>query len=278
MNLTGNTILITGGGSGIGRRLAEEWHKLGNQIVIAGRRKHALDETTAANPGMKSLKLDIESPAAIRDFATQAAAEFPSLNVLVNNAGIMRPENLLEQQADLADAEATVTTNLLGPIRLTAALLPLLQRQPHATIINVSSGLAFTPLAQTPTYCATKAAIHSYTQSLRYQLRKTQIEVLELVPPYVQTFLMDGAEDPRANFEKSRQALLALAPPHVPDAENAKVQVRTGSVARKARMGDRLAGRRRRILQFLLQHHPHAGRRQSRSGLAQRPDAGASPI
>jgi uncharacterized oxidoreductase len=198
MNLTGNTILITGGGSGIGRRLAEEWHKLGNQIVIAGRRKQALDETTAANPGMKSLKLDIESPAAIRDFATQAAAEFPSLNVLVNNAGIMRPENLLEQQADLADAEATVTTNLLGPIRLTAALLPLLQRQPHATIINVSSGLAFTPLAQTPTYCATKAAIHSYTQSLRYQLRKTQIEVLELVPPYVQTFLMDGAEDPRA--------------------------------------------------------------------------------
>ena len=198
MNLSGNTILITGGGSGIGRRLAEEWHKLGNQIVIAGRRKQALDETTAANPGMKSLKLDIESPAAIRDFATQAAAEFPSLNVLVNNAGIMRPENLLEQQADLADAEATVTTNLLGPIRLTAALLPLLQRQPHATIINVSSGLAFTPLAQTPTYCATKAAIHSYTQSLRYQLRKTQIEVLELVPPYVQTFLMDGAEDPRA--------------------------------------------------------------------------------
>jgi uncharacterized oxidoreductase len=198
MNLTGNTILITGGGSGIGRRLAEEWHKLGNQIVIAGRRKQALDETTTANTGMKSLKLDIESPAAIRGFAAQLAVEFPALNVLVNNAGIMRPENLLAQQADLADAEATVTTNLLGPIRLTAALLPQLQRQPRATIINVSSGLAFAPLAQTPTYCATKAAIHSYTQSLRYQLRKTQIEVLELIPPYVQTYLMDGAEDPRA--------------------------------------------------------------------------------
>ena len=198
MELTGNTILITGGGSGIGRGLAEELHKLGNQIVIAGRRRQALDETTAANPGMKSLTLDIENPAAIRAFAAKVAAEFPALNVLINNAGIMRPENLLAQQDDLADAEATVATNLLGPIRITAALLPLLQKQPHSTIVNVSSGLAYVPLALTPTYCATKAAIHSYTQSLRYQLRKTQIEVLELIPPYVQTYLMDGAEDPRA--------------------------------------------------------------------------------
>jgi len=198
MNLSGNTILITGGGSGIGRGLAEALHALGNQVVIAGRRKQALEETTAANPGMKSLTLDIESPSAIREFAAQIAADYPALNVLINNAGIMRPEHLLAQQADLADAEATVTTNLLGPIRLTAALLPHLQRQPHSTIVNVSSGLAFVPLSLTPTYCATKAAIHSYTQSLRYQLRSTSIEVLELIPPYVQTHLMDGAEDPRA--------------------------------------------------------------------------------
>jgi len=198
MKNSGNTILITGGGSGIGRRLAEELHKLGNKIVIAGRRKQALDETTAANPGMKSLTLDIENPTAIRAFAAKVAAEFPALNVLMNNAGIMRPENLLAQQDDLADAEATVATNLLGPIRLTAALLPLLQKQPHSTIVNVSSGLAFVPLALTPTYCATKAAIHSYTQSLRHQLRGTHIEVLELVPPYVATHLMDGADDPRA--------------------------------------------------------------------------------
>ena len=198
MNLSGNTILITGGGSGIGRGLAEALHALGNQVVIAGRRKKALEETTAANPGMKSLTLDIESPSAIREFAAQVVADYPALNVLINNAGIMRPENLLAQQADLADAEATVTTNLLGPIRLTAALLPHLQRQPHSTIVNVSSGLAFVPLSLTPTYCATKAAIHSYTQSLRYQLRSTSIEVLELIPPYVQTHLMDGAEDPRA--------------------------------------------------------------------------------
>ena len=198
MNPTGNTILITGGGSGIGRGLAEALHALGNQVVIAGRRRQALDSTTAANPGMKSLNLDIEDPAAIRAFAAQAAADFPSLNVLINNAGIMRPEKLLAQQPDLAAAEALVTTNLLGPIRLTAALLPLLQRQPRSTILNVSSGLAFLPLALTPTYCATKAAIHSYTLSLRYQLRATQIEVLELIPPYVATHLMGGADDPRA--------------------------------------------------------------------------------
>jgi uncharacterized oxidoreductase len=198
MNLTGNTILITGGGSGIGRALAVELQKLGNQVIVAGRRKRALEETTAANPGMRSVQLDIESATAIRSFAAQVAADFPSLNVLINNAGIMRPEKLLAQQPGLADAEAIVTTNLLGPIRLTAALLPHFEKQPHATIVNVSSGLAFMPLALTPTYCATKAAIHSYTQSLRYQLRGTHIEVLELVPPYVATDLMSGASDPRA--------------------------------------------------------------------------------
>ena len=197
MNLTGNTILITGGGSGIGCGLAKELHALGNQVVIAGRRRHALEETTAANPGMKSLALDIEDPAAIRAFAAQVATEFPALNVLINNAGIMRAEDLLEQK-DLTDAEAIVTTNLLGPIRLTAALLPHLQKQSRAAIVNVSSGLAFVPLALTPTYCATKAAIHSYTESLRYQLRATPIEVIELIPPYVATHLMNGADDPHA--------------------------------------------------------------------------------
>ncbi len=198
MKLSGNTILITGGGSGIGRGLAEAFHKLGNQVVIAGRRRQALDETTAANPGMKSFTVDMQDGEAIKEIAARTVDEFPALNVVVNNAGIMRAEKLLAQAPGLADAEATVATNLLGPIRLTAALLPHLEKQPQAAVMNVSSGLAFLPLALTPTYCATKAAIHSYTLSLRYQLRKTHIEVLELIPPYVQTHLMGGVDDPRA--------------------------------------------------------------------------------
>jgi uncharacterized oxidoreductase len=200
MITTGNTILITGGGSGIGRALAEAFHKLGNRVIIAGRRKQVLDDTVAANPGMSSAVLNIEDVASIRAFAAKLIADFPTLNAVIHNAGIMRPENLLAQPEDLADAEAIITTNLLGPIRLTAALLPHLQKQPHAAILTVSSGLAFTPMAMTPTYNATKAAIHSYTQALRYQLKSTNVQVIELVPPYVQTELMGSkqAADPRA--------------------------------------------------------------------------------
>lgn len=198
MNTTGNTILITGGGSGIGRALAEAFHKLGNQVIVAGRRQQVLDETTAANPGMASIQLNIEDSADIQRAAAQLAKDHPALNAVIHNAGIMRPENILD--GNLADAEATIATNLLGPIRLTAALLPQLQKQPSAAILTVSSGLAFTPMAITPTYSATKAAIHSWSQSLRYQLKSTKIEVIEIVPPYVQTELMGSAQasDPRA--------------------------------------------------------------------------------
>jgi len=198
MQASHNTILITGGGSGIGRALAEAFHANGNQVIIAGRRKEVLDEVVAANPGMQAAILDIENADAIRGFSEQLKRDYPALNVIINNAGIMRVERL--QECALADAEATITTNLLGPIRLTAALLPLLQSQPHATIMNVSSGLAFLPLSSTPAYCATKAAIHSYTQSLRYQLKDTAVQVLELIPPYVQTELMGPgqASDPNA--------------------------------------------------------------------------------
>ena len=218
MKMTGNTILITGGGSGIGRALAEAFYKLDNVVIIAGRRQSVLDETAKANPGMKSATLDIESAEAIRAFSAKMAKEYPALNVVIHNAGIMRPENLLEQPETLTDAEATINTNLLGPIRLTAALLPQLKKQPAATIMTVSSGLAYLPMALTPTYCATKAAIHSYSLTLRYPLRGTTIEVLELVPQYVQTELMGSrqANDPRAmplnNFIEETMKILKEQP------------------------------------------------------------------
>ncbi len=198
MQLKGNTILITGGGKGIGRGLAEAFHANGNQVIIAGRGKKALEETVSANPGMKAATVDIANGDAIVRFAEEMKRDYPALNVVILNAGIMKTEAV--QRGGLADAEAIVATNLLGPIRLTAALLPILLSKPRAAIMTVSSGLAFVPLAVTPTYCATKAAIHSYTQSLRYQLQHTQVEVLELIPPYVQTELLGpgGLTDPNA--------------------------------------------------------------------------------
>ena len=200
MNLTNNTILITGGGSGIGRGLAEAFHALGNKVIIAGRRQSVLEETTDANPGMASVTLDITNPEAIQEFAEEVIELHPTLNVLINNAGISRLENLKARPEDTTNAEAMITTNLLGPIRLTAALLPHLRKQAHATVINVTSGLAFVPLPIAPTYSATKAALHSYTESLRLQFKDTPVEFLEIIPPYVQTELGGPAQaaDPRA--------------------------------------------------------------------------------
>ena len=199
MNITGNTILITGGGSGIGRALAEALQARGNRVIITGRRATVLEETCAANPGMAFATLDITDAAAIRAFAAKLAQDHPTLNVVINNAGIMLAEDLLADPFDLDTVDATIATNLLGPIRLTAALLPHLRAQPAATIMTVSSGLAFIPLAATPTYNATKAAIHSWSQSLRHQLAETSVEVLELAPPAVATDLMPGhAENPHS--------------------------------------------------------------------------------
>jgi uncharacterized oxidoreductase len=199
MRSTGNTILITGGTSGIGRELAHEFHKLGNKVIIAGRRKALLDEVTAAHPGMTGYVFDVDDAQAIRAFAAKVTADHPDLNVLLNNAGIMKAEDLTAEAIDLSVTEASITTNLLGPIRLTAALLPHLRQRPQSTIINMGSGLAFVPLVITPTYNATKAAIHLYTIALRRQLQGTTVEVLELIPPHVQTDIMPGnAENPHA--------------------------------------------------------------------------------
>lgn len=190
MKLSGNTILITGGGSGIGEALAHRLHDRGDTVIVAGRRREALERAVAGRERMHAVELDVEDAAAIAGFAARLVDEHPRLNVLVNNAGIMRFEDLTRVR-DLADAEATVVTNLLGPIRLTNALIGHLTTREDAAIVNVASGLAFVPLTAAPTYSATKAAIHSYTVSLREQL-KGSVEVIELAPPGVQTDLTPG--------------------------------------------------------------------------------------
>ncbi|MFZ3216493.1 MAG: SDR family NAD(P)-dependent oxidoreductase [Candidatus Acidiferrales bacterium] len=197
MKLTGNTIFITGGGSGIGRGLAEAFHKRGNQVIISGRRKGHLAETTKANPGMYSLELDIQDPANTAAVAKKLIAAYPKLNVLINNAGIMQADNA-GGEIDEAVLVPTITTNLLGPIRMTSALIEHFKKQDAATVINVSSGLGFVPLAMSAIYSSTKAALHSYSLSMRYRLKGTSVKVLELAPPWVRTDLMNSNEAAQA--------------------------------------------------------------------------------
>ena len=194
MKRTGNTILITGGGSGIGRGLAEALHGLENKVIIAGRRRDALEQVASAHPGMEWAVVDVQDVQALDAFAHSMIEKYPTLNMLINNAGITGIERLAAGASQSTTAEAIISTNILAPIRLTSALLPHLMTQPEATIINVGSGLAHVPLAAFPTYSASKAFIHSYTQSLRYQLERTSVRVLEIIPPAVQTGL--GGNDP----------------------------------------------------------------------------------
>ncbi|MBX3477143.1 MAG: SDR family oxidoreductase [Brevundimonas sp.] len=195
MDIANSTLLITGGGTGIGRGLAEAFHVRGARVIITGRREAPLKQVADANPGMAWATLDMDDPAAIRAFADRIVRDHPTLNGVIHNAGIMKTEDLIADPIDLATAEAMISTNLLGPIRLTAGLLPHLRAQPSATIMTVTSGLAFIPLTATPTYNATKAALHSWTIALRDQLRDTAVEVLEIAPPGVATDLMPGHAD-----------------------------------------------------------------------------------
>jgi uncharacterized oxidoreductase len=197
MKLTGNTILITGGGSGIGRGLAEALHQRRNQVIIAGRRKDRLTEVARANPGMAWTELDIEDPASIATVAKKLTSEYPKLNVLINNAGIMNIDNVSTTVDDKL-LVSTLTTNVMGPIRMTGALIEHLKRQPYAAVINTSSVLGFVPMAIAAVYSSTKAAMHSYTLSLRYKLKDTPVKVLEIAPPWVQTDLLGSNNEPRA--------------------------------------------------------------------------------
>lgn len=215
MKTSGNTILITGGGSGIGQALAHRFHDADNTVIVAGRRLDALQDACAGRANMHAMTLDVESAAGVEDFAARLLAAHPALNVLVNNAGIMRFE-ALDTKRDLAGAEATITTNLLGPIRLIDALVEHLAATPDAEIVNVTSGLAFVPLVTTPTYNATKAAMHSYTVSLRVML-EGKVEVIELVPPAVQTELTPGQSQrpgyqPLDDFADEVMALFGQVP------------------------------------------------------------------
>ncbi|GAA0542863.1 putative oxidoreductase [Rhizomicrobium palustre] len=197
MHLTGNTIFITGGGSGIGRGLAEAFHKLGNKVIIAGRRKAALEEVSKANPGMAALELDITDPNSIAATAETLIRDYPDLNVLINNAGIMPFDDPAEEIDDRV-ATAIINTNLLGPIRMTSALIAHLKSKPRAAVIHNTSVVAYLPLAANAVYSATKAALHSYTLTQRFALRETGVKVLEIAPPWVDTDLIYKSGDPRA--------------------------------------------------------------------------------
>lgn len=188
MKITGNTVLFTGGSSGLGRALARRFHDIGNDVIVTGRCDKKLGEAIVGRSRMSAYHLEFSDTAAIEAFARWVTAEHPRLNVLVNNAGIMRHENVTIER-DLRDAEETIDVNLLAPIRLTNSLISHLTHQADAAIVNITSGHAFVPLIVTPTYSATKAALHSYSISLREQLRG-KVEVIELVPPALRTELM----------------------------------------------------------------------------------------
>jgi uncharacterized oxidoreductase len=197
MKTSGNTILITGGGSGIGRELAQRFHDLGNVVIVAGRTLASLEETTAGRANMHALSFDASDAASIEALAKEAITRFPALNILINNAGMMTREDL-STRGDTAIAERTLTTNVLGPIRLTNALIDHLVAQADAVVVNTTSGLAFVPLASAPSYSASKAALHFWTVALREQLGG-KVEVIELAPPAVRTELTPG-QSTRENY------------------------------------------------------------------------------
>lgn len=195
MKISGNTILITGATSGIGRALAEAFYARGNRAIITGRRQHLLDDIMRTHPGITGFRLDINNDVMVNAVTAGVKARFPDLNVVIANAGISRAEHCADDNWNADVAQEIVSTNILGPLRTAAAFIPLIKHQPDATFMATSSALAFVPKADFPCYCASKAFLHSWLISLRHQLRHTPVEVLELSPPYVQTALTGNAQE-----------------------------------------------------------------------------------
>jgi short-subunit dehydrogenase involved in D-alanine esterification of teichoic acids len=217
MNISGNTVFIPGSTSGIGLALALELQARGNTVIVGGRRTELLEQIAAGHPGLGTVQIDTADPASIDKASQEVLAKYPDLSVLITMAGIMRIEDWRQPESFLASAESVVTTNVLGPIRLIAAFTRHLQAQPDATIITVSSGLAFTPLRVTPSYNASKAAIHMLSESLRLQFAGTTVKVMELEPPAVRTALLPGQQDsefamPLDEFVAEAAALIEAQP------------------------------------------------------------------
>lgn len=187
MKINQNTILITGGGSGIGMALAKAFVAAGNEVIICGRNLAKLEAACQAVPALQRLQCDISDEASIRRMLDEHSALMERVTILVNNAAIMNVMKIHEPQAKLADMEAEINTNLTGTLRMSKLMLPSLMRQPEAALVIISSGVAYLPVTSTPVYCATKAALHSLAQSMRYQLRNTSVKVFEILPPVVAT-------------------------------------------------------------------------------------------
>jgi uncharacterized oxidoreductase len=234
MQISGNTVLITGGSSGIGLALAERFLSAGNEVIVCGRRESALAELRAKYPAIHTFVSDTGSASDRQALFSQTVAKFPKLNVLINNAGIQRKVSLTEAEP-WADTAQEIAVNLEGPIHLSTLFIPHLVQRERPVIANVSSGLAFVPMAVAPVYCATKAAIHSFTQSLRVQLAKTAIDVIEIIPPAVRTNL-GGSHDfgtPLDEYADSVMAQLKEGRPEVTYAFSTK-----GSQASRAELDE----------------------------------------
>ena len=237
MKIKGNTILITGGATGIGFSLAEAFVDAGNEVIICGRRENKLKEVKDKLPQIHTRVCDLSKEKERKSLYDWVSSNFKDINILVNNAGIQRMVNLRKGTRDLFDGEDEIEINLTAPIHLSAYFIPLLLKRKEAAIVNISSGLGFVPIASMPVYCATKAAIHSFSLSLRHQLKDTSIKVFEIIPPIVDTELDKGARGERGQQDRgippsevARATLKAL--------ENEEYELAVG-MAENLRMGSR---------------------------------------